>query len=177
MHSLARQIDGVKTRELKTKLGSISDRVASVDDAKATIADRESVARKRIDQRVNRGMSDLSAKFAARQGARRWKLDSCGQEMTTEHAAECMSLHAAHKSESGTAFARAAGAIFALFDRVPGLRSVIAPIRRNPRLNPMERQRIERRHQRGRFALDRRYKALGRLEARELRSLENTVRK
>jgi DNA repair ATPase RecN len=38
-------------------------------------------------------------------------------------------------------------------------------------------QGCERRHQRERFALDRRSKALGRLEARELRSLENAVRR
>lgn len=98
------------------------------------------------------------------------------------HAAERMSLNVAHKAESGTAFARAAGAIFALFDRVPGLRSVIAPLRRNPKINPAERHRIERdaverRHQRERFALERRYKALGRLEAHELRSLETAVRR
>lgn len=79
-------------------------------------------------------------------------------------------------------FARAAGAIFALFDRVPGLRSVIAPLRRNPRINPPERQRIERealerRHQRERLVLGRRRKALARLEAWELRSLETAVRR
>ena len=77
------------------------------------------------------------------------------------HGAERMSLHAAHKAESSKPFARAAGAIFALFDRVLGLRSVIAPLRRNPRLNPaerhhIEREAVERRHQRERFALDRR---------------------
>ena len=79
-------------------------------------------------------------------------------------------------------FARAAGAIFALFERVPGLRSVIAPLRRNPRINPAERHRIERealdrRHQRERFMLERRLKALGRLEARERRSLESLIRR
>jgi hypothetical protein len=72
------------------------------------------------------------------------------------HGAERMSLNAAHKAESGKPFARAAGAIFALFDRAPGLRSVIAPLRRNPKLNPAERHRIEReaverRHQRERL--------------------------
>jgi len=36
---------------------------------------------------------------------------------------------------------------------------------------------VRRRHQRERFALDRRFKALGRLEVRELRSLENAVRR
>jgi hypothetical protein len=65
---------------------------------------------------------------------------------------------------------------------MPGLRSVIAPLRRNPKLNPAERHRIERdaldrRHGRESYALDRRYAALGRLDAWELRSLENRVRR
>jgi hypothetical protein len=93
-----------------------------------------------------------------------------------------MALHAAHKAEADKPFARAAGAIFALFDLVPGLRSVIAPLRRNPKINPAERHRIEnealeRRHQRERLVLDRRTKALSRLEAWELRSLETAVRR
>ncbi|WP_342709808.1 hypothetical protein AAFG13_36075 [Bradyrhizobium sp. B124] len=104
------------------------------------------------------------------------------QEVATEHAAERMALHAAHKSESDKPFARAAGVIFALLDRVPELRSVIAPLRRNPKINPAERQRTERdaldrRHGRENYALDRRYAALGRLDAWELRSLENSVRR
>ncbi|MGV7213447.1 hypothetical protein [Bradyrhizobium sp. UFLA05-112] len=49
-----------------------------------------------------------------------------------------MALHAAHKSEAQKLFIRAAGAIFALFDRVPGLRSMITPLRRNPKINPAE---------------------------------------
>lgn len=182
VHSLARQIDGVRTRELKEKLASIEERAASVDEAKAALEQASAAARARIDQRVIRGMSELSAKLSARQAGRRRKLDGRAQEIATEHGAERMSLGAAHKSEQGSPFARAAGAIFALFDRVPGLRSVIAPLRRNPHFNPAERQRIERealerRHQRERFALDRRHKALGRLETRELRSLENAVRR
>jgi hypothetical protein len=72
-----------------------------------------------------------------------------------------MSLYAAHKAESDKPFARAAGAIFALFDMVPGLQSVIGTLQRNFELNPAERHRIERealerRHHRERFALDRR---------------------
>jgi hypothetical protein len=182
VHSLARQIDGVRTRELKKKLASIEAQVAGVDEAKDAIRQREAVAKSRIDQRVSRSMAERSAKLSALQAARRHKLDGRAQELATVHGAERMSLHAAHKAESDKPFARAAGAIFALFDRVPGLRSVIAPLRRNPKLNPAERHRIEReaverRHQRERFALDRRYKALGRLEAREQRSLENAVRR
>jgi hypothetical protein len=182
VHSLARQIDGVRTRELNKKLESIEGQVAGVDDARDAIRQRDAASKKRVDQRVNLGMAERSAKLSALHRTRRHRLDGRAQELATMHGAERMSLNAAHKSESDKPFARAAGAIFALFDRVPGLRSVIAPLRRNPKLNPAERHRlereaVERRHQRERFALERRYKALGRLEARELRSLENAVRR
>lgn len=66
--------------------------------------------------------------------------------------------------------------MFALFDRVPALRSVIAPLRRNPAINPAERHRLEnealdRRHDRERQAIDRRAAALDKIEARERRGL------
>ncbi len=44
VHSLARQIDGVRTRELKVKLTSIAEQVAGVDEAKAALERRKSHA-------------------------------------------------------------------------------------------------------------------------------------
>jgi hypothetical protein len=88
-----------------------------VDEARAGIKKRDAAAKSRIDQRVNRGMSERSANLSAIQAARRHKLDGRAQELSTMHGAERMSLHAAHKAESGKPFARAAGAIFALFDQ------------------------------------------------------------
>ncbi|MGI8568246.1 MAG: relaxase/mobilization nuclease domain-containing protein [Methylocella sp.] len=183
VHSLARQIDGVRTRELNAKLASLPpEQVLGVEEAKAAIQQRNAGAQARVDARVNGRMADLASKLAARQAARRLRLDGRAQAIETEQSGERMSLHAAHKSEANKPFARAAGAIFALFDRVPGLRSVIAPLRRNPRINPAERHRIEeaalaRRHQRERFILERKYKALSRLDARERRSLETVIRR
>jgi len=183
VHSLARQIDGIKTKELKEKLTSIPpEQLPSVDEAAASIRQKGAERRERVDARVSRRMVELSKELAARQETRRRKLDLRRQETATVHAAERMSLHAVHKSEAGAPFARAAGAIFALFDRVPGLRSVIAPLRRNPKINPAERHRIERealerRHQREQFLLERRDKALHRLDTREQRSLETKIRR
>jgi hypothetical protein len=181
VHSLARQIDGIRTRDLNPHLEPMSASIPDVDTAKQALARETAEARARIDARVARRMKELSGELAARQKTRRRKLDISKQEMNTLQGGERMALHAAHKSEAGKPFARAAGAIFALFDRVPGLRSVIAPLRRNPKINPAERQRIEeealsRRHQREQFMLERRFKALDRLEAREMRSLETVVR-
>lgn len=75
VHSLARQLDGVRTRELKKKLAGIEQQVEGVDHAKAGIERRDAAAKSRIDQRVNRGMAERSAKLSARQAARRHKLD------------------------------------------------------------------------------------------------------
>jgi hypothetical protein len=181
VHSLARQIDGIQTRDLNPHLEPMSASIPDVDTAKQSLAREAAETKARIDARVARRMKELSGELAARQKKRRQKIDISRQEMNTVQGGERMSLHAAHKSEARKPFARAAGAIFALFDRVPGLRSVIAPLRRNPKINPAERQRIEeealsRRHQREQFMLERRYKALGRLESREFRSLEVSVR-
>lgn len=183
VHSLARQIDGVRTRELNDKLAPLApEQLPSVDQATEAMRQSGAEAKERVDARVFRRMAELSGKLHARQAGRRGKLDSRKQEMDIVHGSERMSLHAAHKSEAGKPFARVAGAIFALFDRVPGLRSVIAPLRRNPNINPAERHRIERealdrRHQREHFMLERRYKALDRLDLKERRSLETTVRR
>jgi hypothetical protein len=66
--------------------------------------------------------------------------------------------------------------VFALFERVPALRSVIAYLRSNPSINATERHRIEnealdRRHEREHRSLDRRESALDKIDARERRGL------
>jgi acyl-homoserine lactone acylase PvdQ len=66
--------------------------------------------------------------------------------------------------------------VFSLIERVPGLRSVLAPIIRNPVLNPNERHALSRdalrrRHEREKALAQRRKDVLSKLEAREMRSL------
>ncbi|MCP3368707.1 hypothetical protein [Bradyrhizobium cajani] len=90
VHSLARQIEGVRTRDLNKKLLSIEQQVAGVDEAKAGIRQRDAAAKLRIDQRVARGMAERSAKLSALHRARRQKLDVRAQELATIHAAERM---------------------------------------------------------------------------------------
>jgi hypothetical protein len=185
IHSLARQIDGVKTRELNEKLAPLtSDQLppaAEIAEAMRQDAERKA-ALAAANAHVAQHATRLSAELDAKQAERRCKLDGRRQELDTVQAGERMSLHAVHASEAKSPFARAAGAIFGLFDRVPGLRSAIAPLRRNPKINPAERHRVERealdrRHQRERFMLERRYTVLEWVEARERRSLEAAIRR
>ena len=73
-------------------------------------------------------------------------------------------------------------AVFGLFDRVPVLRTALAPLYKNPAVNIEERHRLqndmlERRYQRERSALERRQKALSQVEARENKSLARDQRR
>jgi hypothetical protein len=128
VHSLARQIDGARTKEVNAKLGALAmDKLPAVEEARDAIRQRQKDAEARVDRRVDQRMSELSAKLAANQSQRRRKLDGRRQELNIQHSSERLALDAAHKSEADKPLARAAVAIFSLFDRVPGLRSVIAP--------------------------------------------------
>ena len=115
--------------------------------------------------------------FRARQSARRWKLDGRAQEIATEHGAERMSLHAAHKAESGTAGAN----IWAVR---PGARaavsycSVAAQSQDQSCGTPSHRARGSGSPpSAGALCAGSPNKALERLDPRERRSLENKVRR
>lgn len=96
-------------------------------------------------------MTEQSAMLAALHAARRLKLDARpGNSRRSRNKA-----HVSPSGACGKAFARAAEAIFALLDKVPGL-SVL-------------RERVER------DALERRCNALGRLEVRERHSHELAI--
>jgi hypothetical protein len=176
VHSLARQIEGVKARELKAKLAPLAEQLPSVDQARVLQREHRKAAddaiRARVKQRVAEGMKPLQAK----QAARRLALDQREQRMLVTHAAERLVLAATQHAESKRPFTAAAMLVFALIERVPALRSVLAPILRNPALNPAERharsrEALSRRHARERGFAERRKDFLRQLEARELRSL------
>jgi hypothetical protein len=70
VHSLARQIEGVKTRELKAKLAPLAEQLPTVDQARVLIRDRRKAAddtiRARVKQRVAEGLKPLKTKQATR---------------------------------------------------------------------------------------------------------------
>lgn len=178
VHALARQIDGVKTREVKARLKSLPpESLPTVEQAQAQQAERDKAfAERRREQARARG-AKAATDLAAKQEVRRRKaVDTKRQALEVVHRAERLSLHAAHKAEQDRLFNRVAGKVFALFDRVPALRSVILPLRRNPAINAGERHRLEdealnRRHVREGRSIDRRAAALDMIDARERRGL------
>jgi hypothetical protein len=178
VHALARQIDGVRTRDVKARLEALPpEGLPTVEQAQAQQAARDKALMDRLREQARARGAKSAADLAAKQEARRRKaIDAKRQALEVIHRAERLSLHAAHKAEQDRLFNRIAGRVFALFDRVPALRSVILPLRRNPAINAAERHRLEdealdRRHARERRSLDRRAAALDQIDARERRGL------
>ena len=178
VHALARQIDGVKTRELKARLAGLPPvNLPDVEQARAQQAEHDKALAERLREKARARGAKSTADLAAKQEARRRKIiDAKRQALEVIQRAEKLSLHATHKAEQGKLFNKLAGKVFALFDRVPALRSVILPLRRNPAINASERHRIEsealeRRHAREHRSIDRRARALDMIDARERRGL------
>jgi hypothetical protein len=142
VHSLARQIEGVKSRELKPKLAPLAEQLPSVDQARVLMRDRRKAADDAIRARVKQGVTAGLKPLQGKQAARRVALSQREQRMLLTQAAERLALSAAQHAESKRAFTAAAMLVFALIERVPGLRSVLAPIIRNPALYPNERHAL-----------------------------------
>lgn len=178
VHALARQIDGVRSRELKARLAGLPPvNLPNVEQARAQQAQHDKALAERLREKARARGAKSAADLAAKQDARRRKIiDGKRQALEVIQRAEKLSLHAAHKAEQGKLFNKLAGRVFALVDRVPGLCSVILPLRRNPSINAEERHRIEnealeRRHAREQRSVDRRARALDMIDARERRGL------
>jgi len=178
VHALARQVEGTKTRDVKARLSDLPpESLPTVAEAQAQQTARQKAVDERLREKARQRGAKSATDLAAKQQARRNKhIEAKRQQLAIIHASERMALHATHKAEQGRLFNIITSKVFDLFDHVPGLRSVIAPLRRNPAINPAKRHRIEdealeRRHQRDKQAIDRREVALGKIEARERRGL------
>jgi hypothetical protein len=178
VHALARQIDGARTKDVKARLAELpAENLPTVEQAQAQQQARQSAVDERLREKARQRGAKSAAELKAKQEARRRRaIEAKRQALEVTHWAERLSLHAAHKAEEAKLFNVVAGKVFALFERVPALRSVIAYLRRNPAINATERHRIEnealdRRHDREHLAVDRRAAALDKIEVRERRSL------
>lgn len=178
VHALARQIDGARTKDVKTRLANLpAENLPTVNAAQAQQTARQQAVDERLREKARQRGAKSAADLKAKQETRRHRqIEGKRQQLAVTHAAERMALHAAHKAEEGKLFNIIAGRMFTLFERVPALRSVIAHLRRNPAINAAERHRLEdealdRRHDRERRQIDRRAAALDKIEARERRSL------
>lgn len=178
VHALARQIDGARTKDVKARLADLpAESLPTIEQAQAQLRARQSAVDERLREKARQRGAKSAADLKAKQEARRRRaIEAKRQALEVVHRAERLALHAAHKAEEAKLFNVVAGKVFALFERVPALRSVIAYLRRNPAIDAAERHRLEdealdRRHDRERHAIDRRAAALDKIEARERRGL------
>jgi hypothetical protein len=178
VHALTRQIDGAKTKDVKSRLAALpAESLPTVEQAQAQQKARQSAVDERLREKARTRGAKSAADLKAKQEARRRRhIEQKRQQLAVTHASERMALHAAQKAEDGRLFNVIAGKVFTLFERVPALRSVIAHLWRNPAINAGERHRLEdealdHRHERESRAIDRRATALDKIEARERRGL------
>ncbi len=140
VHALARQIEGAKTKVVKDALAALPpESLPTVADAQAQQVARQKALDERLREKARQRGAKSASDLAAKQQARRNRIiEGKRQQLAITHASERMAMHAVHRAEQGRIFNIIAGKVFDLFDRVPGLRSVIAPLRRNPAINAAE---------------------------------------
>ncbi len=170
VHSLARQIVGVKTRALKSFLAELD--VPTLEEAKGLARSRGQAAQDRRREKMQARLAVLLATLRRKQALRRLAHARKAQRLRAQQEDEAFALHAAQQSEAGRAGKRILSAVLALFSRIPVLRSVLAHIHRKPHLSLGERHRLERealgrRHAREGQDSQRQRRALRKVEKRE----------
>lgn len=178
-HSLARQIEGARTKHIKARLSGLSE-LPTAELARAQL--KEQSRKEKITAKFNERIEKDRQELKKLQAKRRSKFMAEGQQLEILHRQERLALHAAQKSETGNLFNRVASKVFALICRMPALRSVIGWLHINPLVTPQERHRLEnealmQRHTREKQDFERRMDALDSVERRENRSLETKYRR
>lgn len=174
VHSLPRQIDGARTKDVATKLAprnpddlpdvkSVRARLAKMAEDEALDADELPVLRRSEEE------------LRQRQAARRAALTARMQELEIRQREERLTLHKAQESERKNPFARAARIVLSAVQKVPVLRTVLGPLASKPVKNLDDRHRqeneaLDARYERERQPLAGQAKALKLIEQRENRS-------
>lgn len=178
VHSLSRYIKGHTAKQIKAKLAPLTpDQLPAADQAKEQMRQREQAVkdaahdRQREDRRAA-----LAKRFAENQAKRRAELAGAEQELLVRQASEKLTLRAAQQRESQGLLFRVRSAVAGLIGRTPALRSVLGHIQKLTHLDPkarhlLEREALARRHGREKLDIERKKRALAKIEAREKRSL------
>ena len=183
IHSLARCIEGAKTKDIRAKLSPLApEDLPPAKEAQAAIRQRAKAA---LDAEL---AADIAAQWQkarealkARHTQRRIPLLADKQDCLVRHAAERMTLHAAQLSET-TALAQRRAAtdakpLSALLAHVPGYAVMVRYLRRRQnreqkRLHDEQCRALRLRHDCELLDYARKFRALGKIEARERHALE-----
>jgi len=178
VHSLSRQIEGVKPKALKTLFSVLSsDELPPASDIQKQIrAEVKQTDQSLIDAFNQEKLKEIK-KLEAIQLERRNKLIQKYYDLELVHRTERFALHAAQCSEGTGYFSRIKGKVYALIYKVPALRSIIQHSHGLENISIIERHTIEhetliKRHKNEKEGLEREGRALDLIDKRELRSLE-----
>jgi len=181
IHSLSRQIDGVKAKDLRKIFLSLNPDMLPTP---AQVRERLRQQNKSHDMDAEYWPGDRLAqekqadlrRLEDIQKRRRYELDQERYDLELVHRSERLSLHAAQISERHSLFNRAASKVVALIFKLPALRSVLMRFHSLPQIGLEERHNLEneslkQRHEREKHMLERKSASLDMIDARERRSL------
>jgi len=182
IHSLPRQIEGVRTKDVRARLGDLPPE--SLPAATAVKERIQNLLKQEITPHFNESAESLRAQLKSSQDSRRAVFHGKLAAMKDKHRAERTAMVAAQKEniqEVREARLRASAKGFmALLCAIPGIRTLIARRHRKHDLISLEGYRQERRalldSQRHEFEdLKRHARAVARVEKREWRSLKTKI--
>ncbi len=184
IHSLARQIEGVRTRQIEDRLRDLPpDSLPPVAKAREFARQRDSAS---IKEKFTRAVAAERARLDEAHRTRRAALDQIKAGLEQRHRAERDALLSIQRDRNRAIAqkrrAREPKGLKAFLGKITGFVKL-----RRQRQNEEDAQRTEaqrenigeltRRQERERRDLARQYRALGRVEKRELRSLETAIRR
>ncbi|HBN22563.1 MAG TPA: relaxase [Holosporales bacterium] len=178
VHSLSRQIDGVKPKNLKTLFAVLNpSELPAASEIQKQIRQEVKKSEKSLKNVFNEEKLKEINELEAIQLERRNKLNQKYYDLELVHRTERFTLHAAQFSEGKNYFSRIKGKVYALIHKVPALCSIILHSHRLQNISVEDRHKIEHenlitRHKNEKEELKREGRALDLIEKRELRSLE-----
>jgi hypothetical protein len=187
IHSLARYVEGVKTKEVKERLAKAFplDRLPDSAGAKE-YARKKREAQLAFDRDFVRSAESLRAALRDAQAQRRGALDNRRDKLRRQHRAETEALAEAHEDENrgiaATRLIKKRRGLIAFLKKITGIEALVnLRNRRQDRdrdaVQRQQREALARRHGRELEDFQRHYRALGRVEKRELRSLVTRLRR
>lgn len=186
VHSLARRIEGVRTKELKERLLEFPlEKLPDVETAKAWAKKEREERQKRLTKEPSEAEKRRDA-LKVRQQQRRSELDQKRTDLVGRHASERAGLAAAQQAQNaGIASARLQSqplGFMAFLTRVTGIKMIAGAwqkLQDKARAAEHKRQTkaLRRTHDRELNDIDRRDLALSRIEARENLSAELAVKR
>jgi hypothetical protein len=186
IHSLARQISGVRARDVKARLADYP--VEKLPDAKKAqaFARQQRESAKQTQPPAKQTAQERRAELSAAHEKRRAEVERKHEALKAQHQIERETLKDAQGSErKGVVSARLRSrpkGVIAFLSRITGIKALVKmhehhQDKQRAESHRLQREALARRHARERQDFDRHFRALDKVETRERRSLETQLRR